>query len=344
MITSHPFGFTCNGQAVTEYVLSNTAGTTVCILDYGCILRSILIPTATGPTDIVLGHDTVGDYENESAYTGAFVGRYANRIKNARFVLNGTAYRLTRNDGNNYLHGSCSRKLYRAAIKDNTLVLTAESPAGEDGFPGNMELTVRYTLTEDNRFQMEYHAICDVDTPVNLTNHSYFNLNGSGTVLDQKLQLFSTFYLEHGADSCPTGTILPVAGTPLDFTNGKAIGEGIASAYPPLQAAGNGYDHCYIIDRDEPGTPVLCARAYSPKTGIMLEVSTTEPAVQLYTANFYQDVKTPGKNGQPALQYGGFALETQHFPCSPNFPHFPSTILRAGVPFSSATTLRFSAK
>ena len=263
-IRSKPFGVTKEGANVTEYILSNPGGLTVSVLDYGCVIKSIIVPAKNGPVDVVVGHDTMADYEadfNSSGSTccGAFVGRYANRIENAVFTVGGKTYQLEANNGPNHLHGCFSRKLYRVKSFGDTLLMEAESPDGEDGFPGNLKIAVRYTLTEDNAFRMDYRVSSDADTIVNLTNHSYFNLDGGGDVL----------------------------------------------------------------------------------TGISMKLYTTQPGIQLYTANFLQDCPSPGKGGKPLQKYGGFALETQHYPCSPSHPEFPSTVLRAGKVFRATTTLRF---
>lgn len=340
-ITSRPFGVDRNGSAVTEYVLTNPGGLTVSVLDYGAIIRSIIVPAKTGPVDVVLGHDTITDYENEDAFTGSFVGRYANRIKGASFTLGGKTYQLEANNGPNHLHGCFSKKLYRVKIFGDSLLLEAESPDGEDGFPGTMKISVRYTLTADNAFRMEYRVSSDADTPVNLTNHSYFNLDGGGTIDNQKLRLYCSHYLEGDEQTCPTGRILPVQGTPMDFTAGKPIGQDFGCGYPQMEMVGDGYDHCYVIDRARGASQSICAWASSDKTGISMKVYTTQPGVQLYTANFYQDVKTPLKGGAKAVKHAGFALETQHYPCSLSYPEFPSTILHAGKVFRATTTLRF---
>ena len=219
--------------------------------------------------------------------------------------------------------------------------MEAESPDGEDGFPGNLKIAVRYTLTEDNAFRMDYRVSSDADTIVNLTNHSYFNLDGGGDVLNQKLRIYASRYLEGNNQCCPTGAILPVADTPMDFTAGKLIGREIDTGFAQTTMVGGGYDHCYVIDRARGSSQSICAWATSDKTGISMKLYTTQPGIQLYTANFLQDCPSPGKGGKPLQNYGGFALETQHYPCSPSHPEFPSTVLRAGKVFRATTTLRF---
>ena len=345
-IRSKPFGVTKEGANVTEYILSNPGGLTVSVLDYGCVIKSIIVPAKNGPVDVVVGHDTMADYEadfNSSGSTccGAFVGRYANRIENAVFTVGGKTYQLEANNGPNHLHGCFSRKLYRVKSFGDTLLMEAESPDGEDGFPGNLKIAVRYTLTEDNAFRMDYRVSSDADTIVNLTNHSYFNLDGGGDVLNQKLRIYASRYLEGNNATCPTGNILPVANTPMDFTAGKTIGKEIDTGFSQTTMVGGGYDHCYVIDRARGSSQSICAWATSEKTGISMKLYTTQPGIQLYTANFLQDCPSPGKGGKPLQKYGGFALETQHYPCSPSHPEFPSTVLRAGKVFRATTTLRF---
>ena len=231
-IRSKPFGVTKEGANVTEYTLSNPGGLSVSVLDYGCVIKNIIVPAKNGPVDVVIGHDTMADYEADflspsSTCCGAFVGRYANRIENAEFSVGGATYKLEANNGPNHLHGCFNRKLYRVKSFGDTLLMEAESPDGEDGFPGNLKIAVRYTLTEDNAFRMDYRVSSDADTIVNLTNHSYFNLDGGGDVLNQKLRIYASRYLEGNNQCCPTGAILPVAATPMDFTAGKLIGREI---------------------------------------------------------------------------------------------------------------------
>ena len=200
-IRSKPFGVTKEGANVTEYTLSNPGGLSVSVLDYGCVIKNIIVPAKNGPVDVVIGHDTMADYEADflspsSTCCGAFVGRYANRIENAEFSVGGATYKLEANNGPNHLHGCFNRKLYRVKSFGDTLLMEAESPDGEDGFPGNLKIAVRYTLTEDNAFRMDYRVSSDADTIVNLTNHSYFNLDGGGDVLNQKLRIYASRYLE----------------------------------------------------------------------------------------------------------------------------------------------------
>ena len=343
---SKPFGVTKNGEKVNEYIMSNPGGLAVSVLNYGCVIKNIFVPTKQGPVDVVVGHDTFADYENDfnspsSTCCGAFVGRYANRIENAEFSIGGQKYQLEANSGKNHLHGTFPKKLYDVKAFGDTLLMETESPAGEDGFPGNLKISVRYILTEDNALRMDYRVSSDADTIINLTNHTYFNLDGDGDVLNQKLRIYASRFLEGNNETCPTGNILPVVNTPMDFRAGKIIGKEIDSGYSQTTMVGGGYDHCFVIDRGRGASQSLCAWASSDKTGISMKVYTTQPGVQLYTGNFLQDCPTPGKGGVPMQKYGGFALETQHFPCSPSHPEFPTTVLRAGKVFRANTTLRF---
>ena len=226
---SKPFGMTPNGEKINEYIISNPGGLAVSVLNYGCIIKNIWVPTKRGPVDVVLGHDTYADYVKDfessgSTCCGAFVGRYANRIENAVFNVGGKTYQLEANNGKNHLHGTFPRKLYEVKTFGDTLLLEAESPDGEDGFPGNLKISVRYILTEDNALRMDYRVSSDADTIINLTNHTYFNLDGGGDVLGQKLRIYASRYLEGNNETCPSGNILPVAGTPMDFRRPAPIG------------------------------------------------------------------------------------------------------------------------
>ena len=340
---SKPFGVTQNGDKVDEYIISNPGGLEISVLNYGCVIKNLFVPTKTGLVDVVVGHDTLADYEadfNSSGSTccGAFVGRYANRIENAEFSLSGKTYKLEANNGKNHLHGTFPRKIYDVKMFGDTLLMETESPAGEDGFPGNLKVSVRYILTPDNTLRMDYRVSTDEDTIINLTNHTYFNLDGGGNVLGQKLRIYASNYLEGNNETCPTGKILPVDGTPMDFRTGKPLGRDLDTGFYQTTMAGGGFDHCYVLDRPRGASQSLCAWASSDKTGISMKMYTTQPGIQLYTGNFLQNCPSPGKGGVPLEKYGGFALETQHFPCSPSHPEFPTTVLRQAK--SSGPTLR----
>lgn len=341
-ITSVPFGVTRSGETVTRYTMTNPGGFSVSVLDLGCILQSIVVPAKCGPVDVMLGYGTLQEYETDpNTHMGAFVGRFANRIENARFTLNGVEYPLEANNGPNHLHGCWGKKIFSVKQVGSSLLLEAFSPDGEDGFPGNVKIAVRYTLMPDNALRMDYRVSSDADTVVNLTNHGYFNLNGSGSVLGHKLRLYASHFLENRPDGCPTGRILPVQDTPMDFLAGKPIGQDIQADYPLLRQAW-GYDHCYVIDRAGGGaSQSICAWASSDETGISMKVYTTQPGVQLYTGQGLGRCISPDKYGNPIQAFGGFALETQHYPASPSHPEFPTTVLQAGKVFRASTTLRF---
>lgn len=336
-----PFGMTPNGAQVWRFTMENRAGMKVCILNYGCTVQSIFVPDAAGTLrDVVLGYDDLAGYEAGSCFFGTLVGRYANRLKNARFELDGREYRLLANEGKNHLHGTFHREVFDWEVASDRLIFHRISPAGEEGFPGRLELWVSYQLTEDNELLIDYRAVTDAPTILNLTNHSYFNLNGQsgGDVLDHQLCLFADYFTPVDEEKLPTGAILPVTNTPMDFREEKTIGADIAAKDPQL-ALCRGYDHNFVLR----GADVrLAARVVSPESGITMECRTTQPGVQLYTGNFVDEDTAPfGKGGRRYPRYGGFCLETQHFPSSPDFSHFPSVVLRPGEEFHQVTGYRF---
>lgn len=340
-ITSKYYGRTQDGREVYQYVLENANGMRVTALEYGCIIADIEMPDRTGGLrNVVLGYDSLEQYERDTVSMGAFVGRCANRIEGACFTLDGKTYSLPANDGRNHLHGTFGGMVYKGSLVNGSLVLKGSSPDGDDGFPGRVDVAVTYTLTDDNAIVMDYTAETDAPTLVNLTNHSYFNLEGrfSGSVLEQTLWLNAPSFTEGNAETCPTGRILPVAGTPMDFTAEKPIGRDIRADYDQLTMC-EGYDHNFVLDK-EPGELALAARARAERTGITMEVYTTQPGVQLYTGNFLAKSAAPGA---PAAfgQYQGFCLETQHFPCAPSHPEFPSVVLRPGETYHQTTIYRF---
>ena len=341
-ITAARFGVTKNGETVIRYDLKNEGGMTVSILNYGCTVQRILIPLESGEiVDAALGYDRVSDYENGNCYFGAFVGRYANRIRGSRFVLNGQTIALEPNEGKNHLHGVFSQCLFSASEDGDTLTLRRVSPAGEEGYPGTLTVTVQYRLTNDNALFIEYEAETDADTVLNLTNHTYFNLNGSGDVLNHSLRLCADCFAECDSEQLPTGRLISAAGTPMDFRTAHRIGERIEAPYPQLRLCG-GYDHHYVLDH-APEELNFFAEAVGDRTGIRLECFTTQPGVQLYTGNYLQnDTAEFGKNGVRYGKHAGFCLETQHAPDSPNQPGFPSTVLRTGERYYQKTVYRFS--
>jgi aldose 1-epimerase len=327
-----------------KYVLQNSAGLEVHVLPYGGIIQSILLPTPDGAArDVVLGYDDMAGYRAGTCYFGAFVGRYANRIKGAEFDLCGKNFKLPPNDGKNHLHGTFCTTEFDAHAIDGGLVLTHTFPDGEEGYPGALEVQARYTLSEDNRLTLDYTARADADTVINLTNHSYFNLNGQdgSDILSHRLTLFADSFTECDSETIPTGKILPVDGTPMDFRRAKPIGQDIFADFPQLTMC-RGYDHNMIIS-GVPGD--LRLGAIAENDNFILECRTTQPSLQLYTGNFVDDDGAPhGKNGLRYPRYGGFCLETQHYPCSPNFPAFPSTVLRPGETYREVTEYKFIIK
>lgn len=342
MAETREYGALGEGGAVRQYSLRNKNGMEVRCIDYGCRITNILLPAKDGPVDVVLGFDGLAGYEaDKSACHGAFVGRYANRIEGARLEVGGKEYRLTLNDGGNFLHGSFANRLFEGeVIGETSVTFTYTSPDGEDGFPGELWLGVTYTLTDQNELIFDYRAVSRADTHINLTNHSYFNLSGdfSRSIEDHLLWLNSRHFLEADAALCPTGRMPAAAGGAFDFTREKPIGRDIGAKDPQLEIGG-GYDHCFILEKESPTGLAQAARALHPQSGRALLVYTTQPAVQFYTGNFLDG--TPGKGGLPMARRSGFCLETQHYPCTPSHPDFPPTLLRAGEKFHELTVLQF---
>ena len=331
MVSKTYYGTTASGQKVHSFLLENRRGTRVSVIEYGCRITHLLVPDRSGRlTDVVLGCRDLEAYEKDDLFLGAFVGRVANRIEGAHFTLEGKEYQLEANNGPNHNHGVWHQRVFEGrALGPDTVEFIYHSPDGEDGFPGNVSVSVRYTLTEGNRLILDYTAAADTVTPLNLTNHSYFNLDGAGStsVLDHKLTVYAHQYTPADAVSCPDGRILPVEGTPMDFTTGHAIGRDIGADFQQL-IWGNGYDHNYVIDREEPGL-VRAARLESEKTGIWMECSTTQPGIQIYTGNYLQDADL-AKPGFVHAPRAAVCLEPQHFPCALSRPNFPSILLRPG--------------
>ncbi len=340
-----PFGVTKEGEEVRELTLDN--GAISCkIITFGAAVRTLTVPGRGGPVDVVLGYDTLAEYEGNGGFFGAVVGRYANRIAGGLFNLNGRAYTLARNDGPNHLHGGEAGYSHRVWTVEEAgadrAVLTLDSPDGEEGYPGHLQAKVTYAL-EGSALSVHYEAVSDQDTPCNLTNHSYFNLSGqgSGDVLDQKIQLFCSSYTPADETSIPFGRIDPVEGTPMDLRVPTPIGAHIGEPFQQL-VWGHGYDHNFVVD-GQLGALRPAARVCSETTGVVMEVETDSPGVQFYTANFVED----GRKGKAGAHYGfrhGFCLETQHFPDSPNQPGFPSATLKAGGRYSQTTRFHFSAE
>lgn len=342
------YGTLADGREVAEYTLQNAAGMEVKCISYGGILTSIKVPDRGGRfANVALGFDSLAKYEAEHPYFGAIAGRYANRIGGGKFNLDGVDFQLFMNDGDNSLHGGevgFDKRVWSASADDGAVELTYRSPDGEEGYPGNLEVSVRYSLDDCNGLRIDYAAETDAPTVLNLTNHSYFNLRGEGegAIYDHILTLNAEQYTPTDASQIPTGAIATVSGTPFDFRQGKAIGAGQRSAHPQIRAA-KGYDHNFVLKRAglDDGELVPAARVYEPACGRVMDVWTTEPGVQFYAGNFL-DATLVGASGRLYRQSDGFALETQHFPDSPNKPDFPSTVLRAGERFTSTTLYRFS--
>ena len=317
------------------YTLTNSLGFEVSVTSYGGAITSLKTPDRNGHFgDIVLGFETLAEYVGNPRYFGALIGRHANRIARGRFSLNGVEYQLPCNNGANHLHGGFrgfDKREWTVREDDNALHLTYFSKDGEEGYPGDLTAFVDYTL-RDNELRIDYRATTDRDTIVNLTNHSYFNLRGAGTILDHELMLNADHFTPVCSDLIPTGEIKAVAGTAWDFRTGKAIGS-------DLDAAG-GYDHNFVLN-DWDGTLRLAARLHDATTGRVLEILTTEPGIQFYSGNFL-DGSFTGKNGFVYEKYTGLCLEPQHFPDAPNHPNFPSTTLRAGEEYKHTSIYRFS--
>ena len=342
-ITKSEFGRLQNGSMVYLYRLKNSSGASAGIITYGARLQSFLVPDKNGKMqDIVRGFDDAAGYEAEAFYMGAIVGRHANRIQHARVTINGMDYQLEANDGprqTNSLH-SGSRgfhcQLWGAKEQEGKLVLSYFSPDGDGGFPGNFKVRVTYELTEDNALRISYEASSDADTICNLTNHSYFNLNGyqDDSILGHQLQIFSERLTEADAESLPNGKIYQAAGTPMDFRQLTAIGERIDDGFQQLQW-GAGYDHNWILSDKKESSLHKAAYAEGDKSGISLTVYTDMPGLQFYSGNFLDG--TPGKGGISYGRRSSFALETQYYPNSPAHPEFPQPILKQGEAWKSVT-------
>jgi aldose 1-epimerase len=341
------FGTTRDGAAIRIYALTNQKGVEARIMNYGGIVVSLKTPDRNGtPADIVLGFDSlVGYLANPSPFFGALVGRYANRIAHAKFTLDGVEYKLEKNDGDNTLHGG-THGLDKAVwtpreLPDGGLELTVTSKDGDEGFPGNLKVTVVYRLTESNELKIDYSATTDKDTVINLTNHSYFNLKGAGEgdILSHRITLNADRFTPVDSGLIPIGELRPVNGTPFDFRKSTVIGAHIGDNDEQLKL-GHGYDHNWVLNKK--GNELsLAARVEEPSTGRVLEVLTTQPGVQFYTGNFL-DGTIKGKGDKVYQRRYGFCLETQHFPDSPNQPKFSTTVLKPGVTFHNTTIFRFS--
>jgi aldose 1-epimerase len=364
-ITSAPWGITPEGDSVKLYTLTNANGVTVRVSDLGGIVTEVLVPDRNGElVDVVLGYDSLGAYLNGSTYFGAIVGRYANRIARGRFELDGATHQLAINNGRNHLHGGVrgfDRVVWDAFTIQSgpvagspydvpgagraSLILSYESPNGEEGYPGTLEAEVTITLTNGNELKFGYEATTDAPTVINMSHHGYWNLAGhdSGSILDHELELRASRFTPVDPSLIPTGELRHVEGTPFDFRVPTRIGERVDADDEQLRI-GSGYDHNFVLD-DWTGDGALrmAARLRDPNSGLALEVLTTEPGLQLYSGNFL-DESDIGKGGAVYRQRSGLCLETQHFPDSPNRPEFPSTVLRPGETYESETVYRIRAE
>jgi aldose 1-epimerase len=321
-----------DGTGVHAFTLRSSTGLTATIIQYGGRIASLGVPTRTGERNVTLGFDNLGDYLGDGAHLGALTGRYANRIAGGRFTLDGRTYQLPLNNGPNTLHGGPKGfgvLVWQAEPDGEDLVLALRSPDGDQGFPGTLDVTVRYRLDGD-ALTLDYRARTDAPTVLNLTNHAYFNLAGAGTVMDHVLQIPADRFTAADAGLIPTGELCPVAGTPLDFRVPTPIGARIDADDPHLRRAG-GYDHCFVLSDAPVASPQLAASVAAG--GLRMDVLTTQPGVQLYTGNFL--------SGAPFAWRTGVCLETQHFADSPNQPAFPTTVLRPDGGFISRTIFRF---
>lgn len=335
---------------VDLYFLKNSAGASAAITNYGARLVGLAVPDKSGKlVDVVLGYDSLSGYRKKGEpYFGAIIGRYGNRIGKATFTLDGTAYKLDVNDGPNTLHGGL--KGFHAQVwdakqlSDSSLQFSYTSPDMEGGYPGELKAVVTYTLTGDNELKIDYTATTNKATPVNLTNHAYFNLNGEGsaTINDHLLMINADAITPVDSTLIPTGAILPVDNTPFDFRTPTAIGARVDSVNEQLKN-GKGYDHNFVL-KDSSKTSHLAATAYGAATGIFMEVYTTEPGIQFYGGNFLTGADKDGKHGHSYGYRSAFCLETQHFPDAPNKPNFASTILKPGDSYTTSTVYKFSVK
>ena len=345
------WGKTADGRPVDLYVLTNDNGFEVKVTTFGGAVVSVMAPDRQGKmADVILGYDTAAGYENDKAYLGTAIGRYGNRIGGAQFSLSGKPYKLAKNDGQNSLHGGVkgfNKALWEAEevrTKDAVGVrLTYLSKDGEEGYPGNLSATITYTVTNANELRMHYQATTDKATVVNLTNHAYFNLLGdaAGDILGHELHINSDKFLPVDKGLIPTGELRSVKGTPLDFMTPAVVGARISDKSEQM-VLGGGYDHCWVLNRSGQGMS-LAARVYEPKTGRVMEVTTTEPAIQFYTGNFL-DGTIKGKKGIVYKKRMAFCLETEHFPDSPNKPSFPTTVLKPGETYLTTTVYKFLTK
>ena len=332
MTRKHFGNFPPGGEEVYLYTLGNKNGVEVSITNFGGAITSIKAPDRNGVfADVALGYDTLDEYVRNPRYLGALIGRHANRIARGKFSLNGVEYQLAQNNGANHLHGGnkgFDKRVWNAAESESGLRLEYFSKDGEENYPGNLNVNVTYSLNDQNELRIEYHATTDKDTIVNLTNHAYFNLAGTGGILDHELTLNADSFIPVSEDLIPTGEIKAVEGTSMDFRTGRTIAPG-------------GYDHNFVLNDWKHGSMRSVARLREPVSGRVMEVLTTQPGMQFYSGNFL-DGSLIGKGGVAYQKYAGLCLETQHYPDSPNHSHFPTTVLRAGETYHEVTVYKFT--
>lgn len=343
------FGKTPDGETVELFTLANANNLTAKITNFGALLTELHVPDRNNVlADVVLGFDNLESYLKGHPHFGCTTGRVANRIAKGRFTLHGESYSLAINNGPNHLHGGLKgidKRIWKASPIEHpgaeAVQFSYRSPDGEEGYPGNLDIQVTYILTNTNELQIEYRATTDKPTPLNLTNHSYFNLEGAGAglILDHELMINAQFYTPADETSIPTGEILDVADSPMDFTRSKRIG----TDFDKMKGEPGGYDLNFVLNKDFPGQLALAAKVRGPKSGRILEVFTTEPGIQLYTAN-YLDGQHVGKGETAYEKQAAFCLECQCFPDSVNRPHFPTVILNPGMEYFQTTVHRFSAE
>lgn len=343
-VSTEKFGVTTAGEEVTKYTLSNKKGMSVSVIDFGANVVSIMVPDKNGKVDdIVLGFDDVPGYEVNGCFFGGLIGRHGNRIGDAKFTISGKTYEVQKNDGKNNLHGGTpefNKVMYKAETTEDSVIFTRVSKDGEQGFPGNLDVKMTYTVTEDNEFILTYDCESDQDTICNLTNHSYFNLAGhdAGDVCDHKVKIKANQITLTTDDLIPMGDMLDLAGTPMDLNELTRVGDNIDSDFGPLKLAG-GYDHNYVIDREDNGEVIYIGEAVEEKSGRKMEVYTDLVGVQFYTGNFIVD--EAGKNGVHYKRRQGLCFETQFFPNAMNVPSFKSSVLKAGDKYHSVTKYVF---
>lgn len=346
-INTQEFGLTPEGKKAQLFTLSNSKGMTAKITNYGGIIVSLWVADKEGNfKDIVLGYDNINEYHNNNCYLGAIIGRFGNRIKEGKFSIDGVDYQVAINDGDNHLHGGLKGfncVLWDAEITQKGLELSYLSKDMEENYPGNLNVKVVYSLSDENELKIEYTAVSDKATPINLTNHSYFNLEGhqSGSILNQVAWINADAYTKTDRGSIPTGELVEVTGTPMDFRTPAVVGDRIDADYEQLQYAG-GYDHNWKLNRTAQGLE-KAASLYSPNTGIYMEVSTTLPGMQLYAGNYLAgSIDKIGKEGAVYGKRSGICFETQYFPNCINIPEFESCVFAAGQVYDHKTVFKFS--